>query len=83
MRDADLAANSIKSYTRTLKSFLSWCNEAGITRLNIPLYKAEETIKETYSDEDCNTEKAVKEARHEEMRLSRISELGNYQSLTQ
>lgn len=29
------------------------------------------------------TEKAVKEARHEEMRLSRISELGNYQSLTQ
>ena len=38
MRDAGLAANSIKSYTRTLKSFLSWCNEAGITRLNIPLY---------------------------------------------
>lgn len=52
MRDAGLAANSIKSYTRTLKSFLSWCNEAGITRLNIPLYKAEETIKETYSDEE-------------------------------
>lgn len=52
MRDAGLAANSIKSYTRTMKSFLSWCNEAGITRLNIQLYKAEETIKETYSDEE-------------------------------
>ena len=52
IRDAGLAANSIKSYTRTLKSFLSWCNEAGITQLNIPLYKAEETIKETYSDEE-------------------------------
>lgn len=52
MRDADLAANSIKSYTRTLKSFLSWCNSEGITRLNIPLYKAEETVKETYSDEE-------------------------------
>ena len=52
MRDAGLAANSIKSYTWTLKSFLSWCNEAGITRLNIQLYKAEETIKETYSDEE-------------------------------
>ena len=52
MRDAGLAANSIKSYTQTLKSFLSWCNEAGITRLNIQLYKAEETIKETYSDEE-------------------------------
>ena len=42
--------NSINSYTRTLKSFFSWCNEQGITRLNIPLYKAEETVKETYSD---------------------------------
>ena len=40
MRDAGLAANSIKSYTRTMKSFLSWCNEAGITRLNIQLYNS-------------------------------------------
>jgi len=52
MRDAELAANSIKSYTRTLKSFFSWCNAEGITQLNIPLYKAEETVKETYSDEE-------------------------------
>ena len=52
MRDAELAPNSIKSYTRTMKSFLSWCNEEGITDLTIPLYKAEETIKETYSDEE-------------------------------
>ena len=50
MRDASLSPNSINSYTRTLKSFFSWCNEQGITRLNIPLYKAEETAKETYSD---------------------------------
>ena len=50
MRDAPLSPNSINSYTRTLKSFFSWCNEQGITRLNIPLYKAEETVKETYSD---------------------------------
>ena len=50
MRDASLSPNSINSYTRTLKSFFSWCNEEGITRLNIPLYKAEETVKETYSD---------------------------------
>ena len=50
MRDAGLAPNSIKSYTRTLKSFFSWCNEQGITRINIPLYKAAETVKETYSD---------------------------------
>ena len=52
MRDAGLAANSIKSYTRTLKSFFSWCNTEGITRLNLPLYKAEETVKETYTDEE-------------------------------
>ena len=50
MREAGLSSNSINSYTRTLKSFFSWCNEQGITRLNIPLYKAEETVKETYSD---------------------------------
>lgn len=50
MRDAGLSPNSINSYTRVLKSFFSWCNEQGLTRLNIPLYKAEETVKETYSD---------------------------------
>ena len=50
MRTAHLSPNSINSYTRTLKSFFSWCNEQGITRLNIPLCKAEETVKETYSD---------------------------------
>ena len=50
MQDAGLSPNSINSYTRVLKSFFSWCNEQGLTRLNIPLYKAEETVKETYSD---------------------------------
>ena len=50
MRTAHLSPNSINSYTRTLKSFFSWCNEQGITRLNIPLCKAEEAVKETYSD---------------------------------
>ena len=54
MRDAHLSPNSINSYTRTLKSFFSWCNEQGITRLNIPLYKAEETVKETYSDAELS-----------------------------
>lgn len=50
MRDAGLSPDSINSYMRVLKSFFSWCNEQGLTRLNIPLYKAEETVKETYSD---------------------------------
>ncbi|WP_337362619.1 tyrosine-type recombinase/integrase, partial [Vescimonas sp.] len=50
MREAGLSPNSINSYMRVLKSFFSWCNEQGLTRLNVPLYKAEETVKETYSD---------------------------------
>ncbi len=52
MRDAGLSSNSINSYTRVLKSFFSWCNSEGITGLNIPLYKCEETIKETYTDRE-------------------------------
>ena len=30
MRESGLSSNSINSYTRTLKSFFSWCNEQGI-----------------------------------------------------
>lgn len=50
MRDGGLSSNSISSYTRTLKSFFSWCNEEGHTSVNISLYKAEETVKDTYTD---------------------------------
>ena len=32
MRDVGLSANSIQSYTRTLKSFFSWCNEEELTK---------------------------------------------------
>ena len=52
MQDSGLAPNSIKSYTITLKAFLSWCNDEGITSLNMKKYKGEETIKETYTDEE-------------------------------
>lgn len=52
MRESGLSPNSINSYTRVLKSFFSWCNEQNITSLNIKLYKGEETIKETYSDNE-------------------------------
>ena len=48
MRDVGLSANSIQSYTRTLKSFFSWCKEEGITNLSLSRYRAEETIKDTY-----------------------------------
>lgn len=52
MRGSGLSANTISSYVRVLKAFLSWCNEEGITLLKMKAYKCEETIKETYSDAD-------------------------------
>lgn len=52
MRDVGLSANSIQSYTRTLKSFFSWCKEEGIANLYLSRYRAEETIKDTYTDSE-------------------------------
>ena len=52
MRKDKLTDQSINSFTRTFKSFLSWCNENGYTEVNIPLYKASEAVKETYTDEE-------------------------------
>jgi len=52
MREEKLSDRSINSYTRTLKVFLSWCNEEGYTDVNIPIYKATEAVKETYTDEE-------------------------------
>ena len=42
-------------YTRTLKCFLSWCNEESYTKAKLKIYKAAETVKETYSDEELLT----------------------------
>ena len=64
MREAGLSSNTIRSYTRTMKSFLSWCNEEGITDLTLPLYKAEETIKETYSDSELKALLKKPDTRH-------------------
>ncbi len=52
MRSTDLAANSISSYVRVMKTFLSWCYEREFTNLKMKAYKCEETIKETYSDNE-------------------------------
>lgn len=52
MRKEELSPNSICSYIRTFKVFLSWCKEEGYADITIPAYKPRETIKETYSDEE-------------------------------
>ena len=50
MRDAGISSNTINSYTRTLKSFLSYCNQKELTTVTVKLYKTQETIKEPYTD---------------------------------
>lgn len=41
MQQSGLSPNSIKSYSITLKAFLSWCNSEDITTLNMAKYKGE------------------------------------------
>lgn len=50
MRETDLTPNSIASYIRSLKSFLSWCNANNKSQASLKSYKAPETVKETYTD---------------------------------
>ena len=38
MRESELSSNSIASYTRTLKSFLSWARREGLTDVRMPRY---------------------------------------------
>jgi len=52
MRFAGMKDTSINSYTRTLKSFLSWCNREGLTQANITLYRCQQVIKEAHSDDE-------------------------------
>ena len=47
---AGLSRNSVRSYTATLKTFFSWARSEGLTDLDVPLYRGEETIKEIYTD---------------------------------
>lgn len=52
MRESGLSPNSISSYVRAFKSFLTWCNDEGYTSVSIPSFKPKDTMKETYSDEE-------------------------------
>ena len=52
MRESGLAHNSISSYVRVMKTFLTWCNGEGYTYLTLPNYKQVETVKEVYTDEE-------------------------------
>ena len=52
MRSAGMKDTSINSYTRTLKSILSWCNREGPAQPNTTLYRCQQVIKETCSDDE-------------------------------
>ena len=52
MRKEKLAKNSISSYVRVTTTFLNWCKEQGYCFVDPPKFKQEETIKETYTDEE-------------------------------
>lgn len=57
MRDSQaLSDSSISSYTRTLRTFFNWCNSGSyVTGVKVVQYKAQETVKETYTDEELRT----------------------------
>ena len=52
MKRSGLAQNSISSYVRMLKAYLTWCNSEGFTRCNLPTYKQQEVVKGFYTDEE-------------------------------
>lgn len=54
MRSSGLANNSISSYVRVLKSFLSWSNEEHYTSLSMQPFKQKDTVKDTYSDAELS-----------------------------
>lgn len=52
MKENGLATNSISSYLRVFKTFMNWSQQQGYTTLTVPHYRQEETVKETYTDEE-------------------------------
>ena len=52
MRKAGTKHNSIATYLRMLKTFYNWCKEENLSSVNVPTFNEEETVKETYTDEE-------------------------------
>lgn len=54
LRDRNLKPHTIASYIITVKTFFSWARSEGLSTLNVPLYKYEDSIKETYTDSELH-----------------------------
>ena len=53
---------------------MSWCDAKKLTRLNLPLYKVEDTVKETCTDEEYET---LLKSRTSAVVLSGASQVGH------
>ena len=63
MRKSGLSANSISSYMRAFKSFLSWCDRENYAHVVAPVYKQKDTVKETYTDDELKKRREKMEAK--------------------
>ena len=52
LRDKGLKSHTIATYIVTIKTFFSWARKEGLSTLNVPLYKVEDSVKETYTDDE-------------------------------
>lgn len=52
MRKTGLAYNTVATYVRRMRAFLNWCNREGYTSLTMANIKEQDTVKETYTDEE-------------------------------
>ena len=54
MRNKGLAYNTVATYVRRMRAFLNWCNREGYTSLTMANIREQDTVKETYSDEELS-----------------------------
>lgn len=52
LRDKELSSNTIASYIRALRALFKYLESENIVKLHISAYKTEETVKDTYTDEE-------------------------------
>lgn len=52
MVDTTLSRTTISTYVRTLRVFFHWCQREGLSDVEISAFKAEESVKETYSKDE-------------------------------
>ena len=49
MRDSGLAHNTIATNVRFMRTFLHWCQDEGLTDLDMPNIKEKDTVREAYA----------------------------------